>query len=113
MYLILTLYCSILTDWIFGPKPVEEDPERDEAEIEEERRLSISSNLMEFGDELRMEKEREMLLPGFYQGDGGCRHPSPPPPLRSAITSSYPGEKRMSTHSVTFACPVAPCVTSL
>lgn len=113
MYLILTLYCSILTDWIFGPKAVEEDPERDEAEIEEERRLSISSNLMEFRDELRMEKEREMLLPGFYQGVGGCHHPSPPPPLRSAITSSYPGEKRMSTHSVTFACPVAPCVTSL
>lgn len=92
---------------------MEEDPEGDGAEIGEERRLSMFSNRMEFGDELRMEKEREMLLPGFYQGDSGCCRPSPHPPLRSAITSSYPGEKRMSTHSVTFACPVTPCVTSL
>ncbi|KAK5613904.1 hypothetical protein CRENBAI_014669 [Crenichthys baileyi] len=101
-----------LADWIFGPKPVEEDLGGEGAETEDERRLSIFSNQMESGDELRMEKERERLLPGFLQGDGGCCRPSPPPPLRSAITSSYPGEKRMSTHSVTFACPVAPCVTS-
>uniref|UniRef100_A0A096LUG0 Uncharacterized protein n=1 Tax=Poecilia formosa TaxID=48698 RepID=A0A096LUG0_POEFO len=73
-----------LADWIFGPKPVEEDPEREEAEIEEERRLSIS----------RVWRRAE------DGGDGGCRHPSSLPPLRSAITSSYPGEKRMSTHSV-------------
>ncbi|MEQ2195767.1 hypothetical protein XENOCAPTIV_018076 [Xenoophorus captivus] len=91
---------------------VEEDLEGEGAETEDKRRLSIFSNQMESGDELRMEKERERLLPGFLQRDGDCCRPSLPPPLRSAITSSYPGEKRMSTHSVTFACPVAPCVTS-
>ncbi|XP_054595355.1 small integral membrane protein 44 [Nothobranchius furzeri] len=97
-----------LADWIFGPKPVEKDPE-DEA-AEEEQRLSISSDQMEIGDKLRMGNEKEMLLPGSHLGDGGCRRPAPPPPLRSAIASSYPGEKRMSTHSVTFA---GPFVTSL
>lgn len=100
-----------VTDWIFGPKLVEEDPE--DGTVEEEQRLSISSNQTETGGEPRMEKEKEMLLPGFHQGDRVCCHPSSPPPLRSAITSSYPGEKRMSTQSVTFACPVDPSATSL
>ncbi|KAM4552489.1 uncharacterized protein PAE49_015903 isoform 1-T1 [Odontesthes bonariensis] len=102
-----------LADWIFGPKPVEEDPEGGSAEIEEEQRHSISSKLTETGDGLGTEKEKNVLLPGFHQGDGGCRHPSTTPPLRSAITSSYSGEKRISTHSVTFACSVAPYATSL
>lgn len=100
-----------VTDWVFGPKLVEEDPE--DGTAEEEQRLSISSNHTETGGEPRMEKEKETLLPGFHQGDQGCRRPSSPPPLRSAISSSYPGEKRMSTHSVTFACPVGPSATSL
>ncbi|KAM7379226.1 hypothetical protein PAMP_004791 [Pampus punctatissimus] len=102
-----------LADWILGPKPVEDDSEEGRAETEEERRLSISSRLME-RDRLWMEKEKEKdrLLPGFHQGDGGCHHPSTPPPLRSAITS-YSGEKRISAHSVTFACPTTPYVTSL
>lgn len=100
-----------LTDWIFGPKPVEDDSEGGDAKIEEERRLSVSSKLLE-KDEIRMEEEKEGQLPGFHQGDAGRCRPSTPP-LRSAIASSYPGEKRISTHSVTFACPVAPYVTSL
>eukprot|EP00064_Thunnus_orientalis_P003170 superscaffoldBa00000251_g3179 len=98
-------------DWILGPKPMEDDSEEGRAEIEEERRLSVSSRVM-VSDRLRMEKEKDGLLPGFHLGDGGCRRPSTPPPLRSAI-SSYSGEKRISTHSVTFACPATPYVTSL
>lgn len=98
----------ILTDWIFGPKPVEEDAEEGGGEEEEERRLSVSSKLMETGDKLSMAKEKEMLLPGFHQGN-----PSFPPPLKSVIVSSYSREKRMSTHSVTFAPQHAPFVTSL
>ena len=104
---------TLLTDWIFGPKPVEEDPEGGSAEIEEEQRSSISSKLTETEDGQGTEKEKYVLLPGFHQGDGGCRHPSTTPPLRSAITSSFCGEKRISTHSVTFACSVAPYATSL
>lgn len=100
----------VLTDWIFGPKPAEEDAEEGggRGEEEEERRLSVSSKLMETGDKLSMAREKEMLLPGFHQGN-----PSFPPPLRSVIVSSYSREKRMSTHSVTFAPPHAPFVTSL
>ncbi|XP_078029385.1 uncharacterized protein LOC117272476 [Epinephelus lanceolatus] len=102
-----------LADWILGPKPVEDDSEEGRAEIEEERRLSICSKLME-KDMLMMEKEKDSLLPGFYWLDGGCHRPStPPPPLKSAMASSYPGEKRISTHSVTFASPVTPYATSL
>lgn len=108
-YLISFLFSfSPPTDWILGPKPVEDDDlEEGRAEIEEERRLSISSKLME-KDQLKLEMEKDGLLPGF-----GCHRPSSPPPLRSAIASSYPGEKRISTHSVTFSCPMTPYVTSL
>ncbi|XP_047446473.1 small integral membrane protein 44-like [Mugil cephalus] len=101
-----------LADWILGPKPTEDDSEAGEAEIEEERRLSSASKLRE-EDTLRMQEEKDGLLPGFHQGDGGCRCPSTPPPMRSSITSSFPREKRISVHSVTFACPIAPYVTSL
>lgn len=101
-----------LTDWILGPKPVEDDSEEGRAEIEEERRLSVSSKLM-VKDTLKMEREKDDLLPGFHQGDGGCCRPSTPLPLRSANALSNPGEKRISTHSVTFACPVTPYATSL
>ncbi|CAG5896794.1 unnamed protein product [Menidia menidia] len=104
---------TLLTDWIFGPKPVEEDPEGGSANTEEERRYSISSRLMETGDGPGTEEEKRVPLPGFHQGGGGCCHPSTAPPPRSAITSSYCGEKRISTHSVTFACPVGPYATSL
>ncbi|KAM9720136.1 uncharacterized protein ACNS7B_020702 isoform 1-T1 [Menidia menidia] len=102
-----------LADWIFGPKPVEEDPEGGSANTEEERRYSISSRLMETGDGPGTEEEKRVPLPGFHQGGGGCCHPSTAPPPRSAITSSYCGEKRISTHSVTFACPIGPYATSL
>ncbi|AWP04185.1 Hypothetical protein SMAX5B_006622 [Scophthalmus maximus] len=101
-----------LADWILGPKPVEDDSEEGRAEIEEERLLSVSSKLMG-KDRVRMEKEKDGLLPGFHQADGDCRHPPAAPPLRSAIASSYLGEKRISTHSVTFACPVTPYITSI
>ncbi|KAM9349921.1 uncharacterized protein ABDE67_009638 [Symphorus nematophorus] len=100
-----------LADWILGPKPVEDDSEEGRSEIEE-RRLSVSSKLME-EDGLKMEKEKDGLLPGFHWGAPGCHHPSSPPPLRNAITSSYSGDKRISTHSVTFTCPMTPYVTSL
>ncbi|KAG7214684.1 hypothetical protein INR49_010576 [Caranx melampygus] len=92
-------------NWILGPKPVEDDSEEAKAELQSQHRLSICGELSG-KDVLRMEKERDGPLPGFYQGDGGCRHPTTPPaPLRSAIAPSYPGEKRISTHSVTFNCP--------
>lgn len=100
-----------VTDWIFGPKSAEVDPE--DGTAEEERRLSISSRHTATGGAPSMEREREMLLPGFQQGDREPRRPPPQPPLRSAIASSYPGEKRMSTHSVTFERPAGPFVTSL
>lgn len=80
--------------------------------MEEEHRLSICSTLLE-RDELQMEKEKDGPLPGFHQGDAGCHQPAVPPPLRSSISASYPGEKRMSIHSVTFSCPVTPYATSL
>ncbi|GLD58590.1 uncharacterized protein AKAME5_001068900 [Lates japonicus] len=101
-----------LADWILGPKPVEDDSEEGRAEIEEERRLSVSSKLM-VKDTLKMEREKDDLLPGFHQEDGGCRRPSTPLPPRSANAPSNPREKRISTHSVTFACPVTPYITSL
>ncbi|XP_069368007.1 small integral membrane protein 44-like [Paralichthys olivaceus] len=101
-----------LADWILGPKPVEDDSEEGRAEEEEERRLSVSSKLRE-RDVLRMEMEKDGRLPGFHQEDGDRRHPSTPPLLRTSIILSYPGEKRISNHSVTFACPLAPYVTSL
>lgn len=107
----MTFLLFLLTDWFLGPKPVEDDSEEGRPEIEEERRVSVSSRLMG-SDRLRMEKEKDGLLPGFHQGDGGGHRPSTPPPLKSAITS-YSGEKRISTHSVTFACPATPYVTSL
>lgn len=101
------------TDWILGPKPVEDDSEEVKAELEAPHRLSICGELSG-KDVLKMEKERDGPLPGFYQGDGGCCHPSTPPaPLRSAIASSSPGEKQTSTHSVTFKCLATPYATSL
>lgn len=108
----VTLMLFHLTDWFLGPKPAEDDSEEGRAEIEEERQLSVSGKLTG-KDMLKMEKEKDGLLPGFHQVDEGCRYQSTPPPLRSAIASSYPGDKRMSTYSVTFAYPVTPYVTSL
>ncbi|KAL6104454.1 uncharacterized protein ACO6RY_14181 [Pungitius sinensis] len=103
---------SWLQDWILGPKPVGVDSEEGRGELEEEPRLSICSKLLE-RDGLQMEKENGGPLPGFYQGDAGCHQPSIPPPLRSSISASYPAEKRMSIHSVTFSCPMTPYATSL
>ncbi|KAA8587287.1 hypothetical protein FQN60_016149 [Etheostoma spectabile] len=100
-----------LADWMFGPKPVEDDSEEGRAEIEEERQLSVCSMMEK--DHLDMEKEKDGLLPGFYRADEGSGHPSTPPPLRSAITSSCPREKRMSAHRVSFAWPMTPYATSL
>ncbi|KAI3375014.1 hypothetical protein L3Q82_021540, partial [Scortum barcoo] len=81
-------------NWILGPKPVEDDSEEGDAEIEEERRLSASSKLTKTNI-LKMEKEKDGPLPGFHLVDAGCLRPSTlPPPLRSAIAPSYPGEKR-------------------
>ncbi|XP_054870823.1 small integral membrane protein 44-like [Amphiprion ocellaris] len=96
-----------LADWMFGPKPVEDDSEGGRGEIEEERCLSNPTKQLD-NDKLRMEKEKDGPLPGFHQG-----RPFTPPPLRSAIAPSCPGDKRISIHSVTFACPAAPYVTSL
>lgn len=61
-------------------------------------------------DEMKMEAEKDGVLPGSR-----CPsvHTSSPVPLRSAIASSHPGGKRISTHSVTFTCPQSPQVTSL
>lgn len=98
-----------LTDWLFGPKSVEDGSEEGRAEIEEEYRLSISSDLTE-NDELNMETEKDGLLPAVHRPSV---HPSSPVPLRSAFAASHPGGKRISTHSVTFACPMSPYVTSL
>lgn len=102
---------SPLQDWILGPKTVEDDSEEGEVEMEGEQRLSISS-MLTGKDMVKMEEEKKGLLPGFHQ-DGGCYRSSSSPPLKSAITSSYPGEKRMSIYSVTFASPVTPYGTSL
>ncbi|XP_033182350.1 uncharacterized protein LOC117152978 [Anabas testudineus] len=101
-----------LTDWILGPKLVEDDSEGGRAEIEEEQRPSACTKLLE-KDELRMVKEKKGLLPGFHQEGGGNYRPSTPPPLRNATTSLHPREKRTSIYSVTFSCPVSPYVTSL
>lgn len=93
---------------MLGPKSAEDDLEEGRAEIEEQR-LSVPSILTE-DDRLKMEMERRGLLPGFH-----CPsvHSSSPAPLRSSFASSHPREKRISTHSVTFACPMSPYVTSL
>lgn len=96
----------LLTDWILGPKQKEDDLEEGRAEVEEERRLSVTSELTTEKDRLKMENEKDGLLPG-------SRRPSSPPPLRSSIASSVLRDKRMSAHSVTFACPMTPYVTSL
>ncbi|TNN67839.1 hypothetical protein EYF80_021993 [Liparis tanakae] len=93
-----------LADCILGPKPVEEDSEEGRAEGEEKHRLSTCSKLMEENG-LQMKREKNGLLPGFSQGDGGCHRPSIPPPPRSSVAVSYTGEERTSIHSVTFACP--------
>lgn len=96
----------LLADWILGPKPKEDDLEEGRTEIEEERRLSLSSELMMEKDRLKMENEKDGPLPGSLR-------PSSPAPLRSSIASSILRDKRMSAHSVTFACPMTPYVTSL
>lgn len=90
---------------MFGPKLLEEDSEEGREERDEEQQLSIFGSLTE-KDRLRMEAEKDGTLPGFHL-------PAVHQPLRSAFALSNPREKRMSAHSVTFACPMSPYVTSL
>lgn len=94
---------------MLGPKPVEDDSEEGSTKREEEQRLSVTSNLTE-KDGLKMEMEKGGLLPGFHRP---AVRPSSPVPLKSAFALSHPREKRISAHSVTFACPLSPYVTSL
>ncbi|XP_068456158.1 small integral membrane protein 44-like [Clinocottus analis] len=101
-----------VADCILGPKPVEDDSEEARAEIEEEHRLSVCSKVMA-AEKLPTEKEKNQPLPGFHQGDGGCRRPSIPPPPRSSIVASHPAERRTSLHSVTFGRAATPHATSL
>lgn len=103
---------SNLTDWILGPKPVEDDSEEGRAGREKEQRQSVSSKVPQ-RDTLKMEREKNAPLPGFCQRDGEHWAPSSLPPLRSSIAPSHTGGKRTSAHSVTFSCPEAPRVTSL
>ncbi|KAK5888900.1 hypothetical protein CesoFtcFv8_014951 [Champsocephalus esox] len=90
-----------LADWFLGPKIVEDNSEEGRAETAEGHRLSACSKLM---GEDRMEMEKEGLLPGFYPEDVNYHRPSVHPP--------YPGEKRISAHSVTFTCPMTSYATS-
>lgn len=101
----LTFGLFFPADCLFGPKPLEEDSEEGREERNEEEQLSIFGSVTE-KDRLRMEAEMDRPLPGFYL-------PAVRQPLRSAFASSNQREKRMSTHSVTFACPMSPYVTSL
>lgn len=94
---------------MLGPKLVEDDSEEGNTKREEEQRLSVTSNLTE-KDGLRMETEKGGQLPGFHRPS---IYPPSPVPLKSAFALSHPREKRISAHSVTFACPVSPYVTSL
>lgn len=92
---------------------MEEDPQGRTAEEEEQRRFSISRKLLEAEGGQSAENGKDLLLPGFQQEDGGYHHPSTTPLLKSVIVVSHPAEKRTSNHGVTFACPVAPFVTTL
>lgn len=100
-----------MKDWLFGPKPVEDDLEVGQAEIEE-RHMSVSSKTTD-NISVWMEKEMSGALPGFYFEDGCiCSQSTPGLPLKSAM-ASYPAAKRASSHSVSFAVPSSPYVTSL
>lgn len=94
----------VLTDWLFGPKMVEDESEEGSVGADEEGPHPTEK------DEMEMEAEKDGVLPGSR-----CPsiHPSSSVPLRSAIASWQPGGKRVSTHSVTFSCPQSPQVTSL
>lgn len=94
----------VLTDWLFGPKMVEDESEEERAGADEERPHPTEK------DEMETEAEKDGVLPGSR-----CPsvHPSSPVPLRSAIASWQPGGKRVSTHSVTFSRPQSPQATSL
>lgn len=98
------LTCVFLTDWLFGPKIVEDDSEEGVAGADEEWRHLTHK------DELKMETEKDGLLPGSHRPSV---HPSSPVPLKSAFASSHPGGKRTSAHNVTFTGPQSPQVTSL
>lgn len=100
---MLLLTCLFLTDWLFGPKMVEDDDEEGAGADEEWQHLTHK-------DELKMETEKDGVLPGSHRPSV---HPSSPVPLKSAFASSHPGGKRTSAHSVTFTCPQGPQVTSL
>lgn len=97
------LTCLFLTDWLFGPVMVEDDSEEGRVGADEKW-----CHLTE-KDEMKM-AEKDGVLPGSR---GPSVHPSSSVPLRSAIASSHPGGKRISTHSVTFICPQGPQITSL
>ncbi|KAJ0011682.1 hypothetical protein NQD34_012657, partial [Periophthalmus magnuspinnatus] len=97
-------------DWLFGPKPIEDELEVEH--IEEERHMSVSSKATH-NSLVWMGNEMTGALPGFCYEDGGLqRPPTPGLPLKSAM-ASYPPSKRASTHSVSFAVPSSPFVTSL
>lgn len=83
---------------------VEDDSEEGKVE-ENEKWLHLTGK-----DEMKMEAEKDGLLPGSRCPSA---HPSSPVPLRSAVASSHPGGKRISTHSVTFTCPQSPQASSL
>ncbi|KAM6990439.1 uncharacterized protein LKV04_009898 isoform 1-T2 [Tautogolabrus adspersus] len=100
-----------LADWILGPKPVEDESEEGRAEKEEERRLSVSSKLMQ-KEGLEMETEKDGQLPGIHWGDS-FHCPPISPPLTNAISSSYPEEKNLTAHRMSFSSPLTPYVTSL
>lgn len=94
--------CVFLTDWLFGPKMVEDDSEEGSAGAGEEW------HHLTHKDELKMETEKDGVLPGSHRPSV---HPSSPVPLKSAFASLHPGGKRTSAHSVTFTCPQSPQVT--
>ncbi|KAK7945719.1 hypothetical protein WMY93_001447 [Mugilogobius chulae] len=99
-----------LADWLFGPKPVEDDLEV--GHIEEERHMSVSSKMTN-NSTVWMGNDMPGALPGFYYEDGVLQHPlNPGLPLKSAM-ASYPPTKRASIHSVSFAVPSSPFATSL
>lgn len=89
---------------------MEGDLEEGQAQIEEERCISVSSKLMD-NNYVWMENKMVRALPGFYYEDGG-RPYAPLLPLKIAM-ASYPAEKQTSSHSVAFAVPLSPYVTSL
>ncbi|KAJ0058749.1 hypothetical protein NL108_000464 [Boleophthalmus pectinirostris] len=97
-------------DWLFGPKLVEDDIEM--GQLEEERHMSVCSKATNHSS-VWMGSKMNGVLPGFCYEDGGLqRPPTPGLPLKSAM-ASYPPSKRASAHSVSFAVPSSPFVTSL